>query len=334
MDRRTSVTGCIAMLGIMSVSTGCAGRVPGQASAIDLRAVAPYAKHLAASGDKRAMSALTAVATASDPRLATDPRAMALVDQKSGDAASPPTAAVAGAATAEAVKLAAPGAVTPAAAEAAAKAVEVPSTEPVVAQHQAAPASADVALVDPTVAAAKADAEPPAPELGFMIPGLSDLAAAIAPTPEVKVLFQDSFEDGLAAWVSRGLGQPDADARSDDDTVVLATSRARRSLWIKTRSEIDLGTSAEPRLRLAFKGESVALKAVWETEHGAFTEEILLAPIEAEDVADDAPLEFDLTALKQRPGHLVLVARAPKGGAAAPILDGVTIFDAAAPLPE
>lgn len=324
MRLRTSVTGCIAMLGVVSVTTGCAGRVPGQASAIELRAMAPLAKQLATAGAPKAVTALATLATATDPKL------MALPVAKAGDQpADPASAKPDGVKVTEAV--AAPATVTPAvtpvvaAAEPAPKADTAPAPEAVAALPVESPVTPVKADVEPVT--------PAAPEVGFMIPSLADLAAALEPAAEANVLFRDSFEDGLAAWVSRGLGSPAA-ASPAGDTVVLATSRARRSMWIKTRTEIDLGQSDQPRLRLDFKGEPVALKAVWETEHGAFTEEVLLAPLEAEDAAEDAPLEFDLTALKHRPGHLVLVARAPKGGGAAPVLDGVTIFDAKGPAPE
>ena len=327
MSLRTSVTGCIAMLGVASVASGCAGQVPGQARAIDLRAMAPAAAQLAVGDGARAAAALKAMAatpTAADA--AKDPAAGAALAQaavptptKGPDAAPAEPKADEKAADQPTEKLAAavaPTAVEPTSSEA------KPGGEPVAAE--AAPA----APTTPDLVAAKAAAEPVAPEVGFVIPSLTDLAAVF--TPDVPpVLFQDSFNEGLAAWVTRGMGAMPTPGE-DADAVVLATSKARRSLWIKTRTEIDLAGAAQPRLRLDFKGEAVALKAVWETDNGDFPEEILLTPAAAsDDAAEAAPPEFDLAALKGRPGHLVLVAKAPKGRATAPVLDAVTIYDAA-----
>lgn len=329
MGLRTSVGGCIALVGVMSVATGCSGRVPGQAMAVDLRAMAPLAKQFAAPGGKPAVAAAARFAAAPDAKLMT-----------AGPAKAGEVAGVVLPAKADAAKPGDEVAVAPGVASEPAPAVKAPET-PGADQAAAGPLEAVATLMKADVAPV-APADPAAPAIAFMIPGLADLASAFEPAAETKVLFQDSFEAGLDAWVSRGLGLPTGAASADDHAVVLATSRARRSLWIKTRTEIDLGASAQPRLRLDFKGQPVALKAVWETEHGDFPEEILLAPmtegkrgtsIENEEAEEGAPLEFDLTALRQRPGRLVLVARAPRGGAAAPVLDGVTIFDAAGAAP-
>lgn len=327
MGLRTSVTGWIAIIVAGSTASGCAGQLPGQARAMDLRGLAPLAK-LATTGDQKAMAALAAVAATTDPKALGDAKAAALAAVKAGEPAADGRAEAKATPEAPPKAEAAAEVKAPVAPVEAAKAAEpVPPAD--AAKAPEAPAPEVAPAIDPALAA-KAEPEAAAPEIGFMIPGLGDLAAALAPAEDPKVLFRETFDDGLAAWVSRGLGLPAQAAKTgDEDGVVLATSRARRSLWIKTRTEIDLADAAQPRLRLAFKGQPAALKAVWETEHGAFPEEIMLAPVEAE--ADDAPVEYDLTALKQRPGHLVLVARAPKGGAAAPVLDGVTIFDAAGP---
>lgn len=321
MGLRTSVTGCITLLGVVTVATGCAGRVPGQASAIDLRAMAPAASKtlVAMGGDAKAADALKAMAQAPAAKLALDAAVKAAAKPaEDGDAAKTEAPAAEKAGVEPPAAMPAPADAAPAIADATAKAPEAIAAEP-------APAAA--AEVEAAAAKAATDPASAAPDLGFTIPSLTDLAAALT-TTETPVLFQDTFDDGLAAWVSRGLGAPAA-AGTADDAVVLATSRARRSLWIKTRTEIDLAGSAQPRLRLDFKGQATALKAVWETDNGDFPEEILLTPAEAaEGAAADAPPEFDLAALKGRPGHLVLVARAPKGTGTAPVLDAVTIYDA------
>jgi len=218
-----------------------------------------------------------------------------------------------------------------------------PSVTPVGVQPAAPPAAAPKAEAVPTgaepVKPTQSEAAPaigvtqpsapePAPAIGFTLGGLLDAVVPGDADAATRVLFHDGFDEGLADWVSRGLGQ--ATAIANPDTVVLAGTKARRSLWIKTRSEIDLAASTEPRLRLDFKGAPVALKAVWETDSGAFPEEIMLTAVEpAADAAKDAGPEFDLSDLRGRPGHLVLVARATKGEAA-PVLDAVTIYDAEA----
>ena len=319
MGLRTSVTGCIAMLGVVAAASGCSGRVPGQATALDLRGMTPtLARAALASGDPRATAALKALASLP----AADRPALEAVKAQALTAATPGGPAIAAPPAAPPRPLEAPAAppTLPAAPVAAA-----PPPDAVMSQ----PAAALAAPPTDLFGALKPDQEPAetgSPVLGFVIPAIADLAAAIAPDPS-PVLFRDSFEAGLADWVSRGLGLPAASQDAEDDAVVLATTKARRSLWIKTRGEIDLARSTEPRLRLEFKGAPVALKAVWETDNGDFPEEILLMPAEAADA--DAPPEFDLAALKGRPGRLVLVARTPRGADAAPVLDAVTIYDAA-----
>jgi hypothetical protein len=310
-----SVSGCVALLGVASVVTGCAGQAPSQASLARLGingvAGAALAQKLAANVAGDATRSPGAAVAAAQQVLATATPA----DLKA-------LAALAQAVSADAV----------ASNETPAGALAAPATAP---QADAASAVAvaeasqnkqsEVALGPEGIKPAAPDASP---AVGFMLGGLSEpVLPGDTEDEAARVFFHDGFDDGLTAWVSRGLGQAAAIAKPD--TLVLAGTKARRSLWIKTRTEIYLAASAEPRLRLDFKGAPVALKAVWETDAGTFPEEILLAAVEpANDLPKDTAPEFDLSDLRGRPGHLVLVARAPKGADQAPVLDAVTIYDA------
>lgn len=321
MGLRTSVTGCISLLGIVSVATGCSGQAPGQAS-------------LARLGLSGGAGMALARQLVSSPGLAGKTPAMAIADAEQVLKAASPTDVKALAALAHVASTveAAPKDATPAiqpAVPAVVAGIETPAVAPAMIAEipQTLAAEPPPAVTKPIETAA--DGTFAAPAFGFTLGGLLDAALPADTEAATNILFHDGFQDGLAAWVSRGLGLPVATATTGQDAVVLSGTRARKSLWIKTRTEIDLAASNEPRLRLDFKGAPVAIKAVWETDTGSFPEEILLAAVEPDaDAPKDAAPEFDLSALRGRPGHLVLVARAPKGTDRAPVLDAVTIYDA------
>ena len=353
MGQRTSISQMAGVMALVATASGCAGRLPSQAGApgpvaLDLRGagasltrklaslelkapallLAPPATSpvsgVSAAVSPVAVSAVVAAADASKPLVtpaAADAPKVPAVDAVAPAAADPAPSA--------AEPAHAPGALPPSAggAEAGAAAPSVLAAVVPPAPHMAGPAVQGVAtpvaaVAEPVGARAAMNDMKGLPAIGFLIPtpreAATALAEALAPT-----LFQDGFDDGLSAWMTRGLGTSPA-AVDAAHAVTLATTRARRSTWIKTRDAIDLAASAQPRLKLAFQGEAAPLRAVWETDAGEFPEEILLTP--------RADKEYDLTALRSRPGRLVLVARAPQGETAAPVLDGVTIYDAATAL--
>jgi hypothetical protein len=163
-----------------------------------------------------------------------------------------------------------------------------------------------------------------------LTPGVDTLVEAKPEPAKPVALFEEDFSVDSRQWQIDGAKGWEV----ADSALVLAdpgamVSLKQRSFYLKTLKPIDLKTAGEPRLRLSVKndkGSRATFKAVWQSADTALPEETLIGT-RFEGEQDWATKEFDLSLLKGRSGRLILMAKAEAG--ARPMLDEVTVYDAA-----
>lgn len=346
-NRRHTPFGVLACLGLELVLAGCGAQ--GQASLAHLQAADALLPgghdalirsiDLDPGAKDATVARLMAVATATG---AATPAARLLTSAVAGGTASP-AAKVAGAVAVPAATTAA--AVTAAVANAGASAAAAAGLTPVAGQPNLSLSNNLTCALPGAPAVGVGTAFGPAKpqSAGGPLLGMAALAESL---DQPGVLFSDDFTKGLSSW---RIASPSAQATRDpagawaivgaDDTgtgtraLGLAdrgpAPAAQRTFYLALNEPIDLAGAEQPRLRLGIRNAGSApasFKAVWQSADTQYPEETLIATRFDAD-ADWETKEFDLGNVSNRPGRLVLIARAAQG--AVPMVNDVTVYDSA-----